>query len=289
MEIKRTFIKLLFGLATVAIIIACKNPSLNTGTDLDTGANLNKGTEYPVTYDLNGGSGATVPTDSEVYAAGQDVTAAAKPVGLTHPAGKSFAGWNTQANGSGTDVAAGGTISMPNGDLTLYAKWVDSTYSVAYDLNGGSGATVPTDSGAYAAGQDVTAAAKPEGLTHPAGKSFDGWNTQADGSGTDVAAGGTISMPSGGLTLYAQWVVKYSVTYDLNGGSGATVPTDSVVYAAGQDVTAAAKPVGLAAPSAGKSFAGWNTRSNGKGDDVAPGGTISMSKGGLTLYAKWTG
>ncbi|VDA99529.1 hypothetical protein S1OALGB6SA_598, partial [Olavius algarvensis spirochete endosymbiont] len=76
-----------------------------------------------------------------------------------------------------------------------------------------------------------------------------------------VAAGGTISMPSGGLTLYAQWVVKYSVTYDLNGGSGATVPTDSVVYAAGQDVTAAVKPGGLTHP-AGKSFDGWNTQAD---------------------------
>ena len=238
---------------------------------------------YTVTYSLNGGTG-TVPTDDNTYTVGQDVTAAAEPVGLTHPTGKRSVGWNTKADGSGTDVAAGGTIAMISGGLTLYAKWV-STYTVTYHANGGSG-TVPTDTNTYTSGASVTAAAEPVGLTHPAGKRFVGWNTRADGSGTDVAAGtGTIAMPSGGLTLYVQWVITYTVTYNLNGGTG-TAPTDGNRYVSGEEVRAKAAPAGLTTP-ADKTFDGWNTRADGSGTDAAAGGTIAMISGGLTLYAKW--
>ena len=73
-------------------------------------------------------------------------------------------------------------------------------------LNGGTGAIAPIDSDTYIARQPVRAAAAPAGLTAPDDKTFDGWNTRPDGSGTDVAAGtGTINMYEGGLTLYAKW------------------------------------------------------------------------------------
>jgi len=90
---------------------------------------------------------------------------------------------------------------MPDGASKLAAK----TYSVTYDLNGGTGATAPTDADTYTVGQGVTAKAAPTGLVPPTGKTFDGWNTQADGSGTDAAAGRSTYMRSGGLMLYAQW------------------------------------------------------------------------------------
>ncbi|VDA99773.1 hypothetical protein S1OALGB6SA_846, partial [Olavius algarvensis spirochete endosymbiont] len=54
---------------------------------------------------------------------------------------------------------------MPDGASKLAAK----TYSVTYDLNGGSG-TVPTDTDTYTSGQSVTAKAAPTGLVPPTGK-----------------------------------------------------------------------------------------------------------------------
>ena len=277
----KSFALFLFGLAAAAIVIGCKNPSSGTGTDT---------TPYTVTYNLNGGTG-TVPTDANTYTVGQDVTAAAAPTGLSPPAvDKKFAGWNTKADGSGTDAAVGGTIAMPSEDMTLYAKWVDA-YTVTYNLNGGTGATAPTDSDRYASGDSVTAAAAPAGLTAPADKRFAGWNTENDGSGTDAAAGGTITMPSEDMTLYAKWVdITYTVTYNLNGGTGATAPIDTNTYTAGQVVTAAVAPTGLVPPT-GKTFDGWNTEADGSGTDVTAGGTgtIAMpSGGGLILYAKWS-
>jgi len=107
----KSFALFLFGLAVATIVIGCKNPSSGTGTDT---------TPYTVTYDANGGSG-TVPTDLNTYTVGQIVTAKTMG-GLTPPPGTTFAGWNTQVIG-GTEVPAGGTIAMPSGGLTLYARW----------------------------------------------------------------------------------------------------------------------------------------------------------------------
>jgi len=240
---------------------------------------------YSVTYNLNGGRG-TAPSDSNTYRVNQDVTVAAQPAGVRPPADKRFGGWNTQADGGGTDVAAGGTTRMISGGLTLYAKWIDRTYSVTYNLNGGRG-TAPSDSNTYRVNQDVTAA-QPAGVRPPADKRFGGWNTQADGGGTDVAAGGTIRMISGGLTLYAKWIDRtYSVTYNLNGGRG-TAPSDSNTYRVNQDVTAAALPAGVTGPAGRTTFGGWNTQADGGGTDVAAGGITRMVSGGLTLYAKWS-
>jgi len=74
--------------AAATVVIGCKNSSSGTGTDTAL-------TRYSVTYHGVGGGG-TVPTDANTYTVGQTVTAAAAPAGLTAPADKAFAGWNTQ-------------------------------------------------------------------------------------------------------------------------------------------------------------------------------------------------
>jgi uncharacterized repeat protein (TIGR02543 family) len=38
--------------------------------------------------------------------------------------GFTFSGWNTAADGSGTNYAAGATYNGSSGSLILYAKWV---------------------------------------------------------------------------------------------------------------------------------------------------------------------
>lgn len=77
-------------------------------------------------------------------------------------------------------------------------------FAVKYDKNGGSGNAM-TD-GAYFADETATVAANT--YTAPASKTFDSWNTKADGSGTEYAAAATLTMPAGDLTLYAQWVAS---------------------------------------------------------------------------------
>ena len=86
---------------------------------------------YTITYNANatqhqdGVTSGSVPATS-THAAGASVTVAANSGNLARQ-GFTFAGWNTLANGSGTNYAAGsGTITI-NANTPLYAKWTIPT------------------------------------------------------------------------------------------------------------------------------------------------------------------
>jgi uncharacterized repeat protein (TIGR02543 family) len=83
-----------------------------------------------VTYDGNGGTGGSVPTDGNPYVAGATVTVLGNTGSLVKT-GYTFAGWNTAANGSGTSYVGGATFAMGSGDVTLYAKWTLTVTSYA--------------------------------------------------------------------------------------------------------------------------------------------------------------
>lgn len=96
-------------------------------------------------------------------------------------------------------------------------------YTVSYNANGGDGApSAQTKDG----GIDLTLSS-----TVPTrdGYTFTGWNTAADGSGTDYAAGATYSA-NADVTLYAQWTPTYTATFaDGNDNTGWTIaPTSDV-------------------------------------------------------------
>lgn len=78
--------------------------------------------QYQVIYDGNGATSGTAPVDSNSpYAAGSTVTVLGNTGSLAKTS-KTFAGWNTAADGSGTDYAAAATFTI-NAAITLYAKW----------------------------------------------------------------------------------------------------------------------------------------------------------------------
>ncbi|MEI7027547.1 S-layer homology domain-containing protein [Paenibacillus sp. y28] len=78
-----------------------------------------------VTYDGNGSDSGVTPTDSSSYE--QGVTASVYGnTGSLAKNGYTFAGWNTQADGTGIDYAAGTTFQMGTADVMLYAKWLSA-------------------------------------------------------------------------------------------------------------------------------------------------------------------
>ena len=77
---------------------------------------------YRVTYDSNGATSGTVPTDSTAYQSGTTVTVKANSGSLSKT-GYTFGGWNTLANGTGTNYEAGTGQFTITGHTTLYAKW----------------------------------------------------------------------------------------------------------------------------------------------------------------------
>lgn len=80
---------------------------------------------YSVTYDGNGATSGTVPTDDTAYTSGQSVTVLGNTGNLAKPS-YAFGGWNTQADGNGTTYAANETFSIA-ANTTLYAKWNTKT------------------------------------------------------------------------------------------------------------------------------------------------------------------
>lgn len=82
-------------------------------------------TKYTVTYNANGATSGTVPTDSNQYENNATVTVLGNTGNLAKT-GYVWSGWNTADDGSGTDRAAGATFSI-SADTTLYAKWTADT------------------------------------------------------------------------------------------------------------------------------------------------------------------
>ncbi|MDW7676571.1 MAG: InlB B-repeat-containing protein [Bacillota bacterium] len=242
---------------------------------------------YTVIYDGNGNDSGTAPVDSNSpYEADETVTVLGNSGDLLKT-GYTFAGWNTQADGNGTNYAAGDTFAMPSNNVTLYAKWTQNqTYTVNYNGNTNTGGTVPTDSNDYEAEDTVTVLGNPGSLVKT-GYTFAGWNTQADGNGTNYAAGDTFAMPSNNVTLYAKWTQNqtYTVNYNGNTNTGGTVPTDSNDYEAEDTVTVLGNPGSLV--KTGYTFAGWNTQVDGNGTNYAAGATFAMPANNVTLYAVW--
>jgi len=75
---------------------------------------------YAVTYYGNGNTGGSVP-DAQTKTYGVNLTLRTNVNSLTKT-GSTFAGWNTNSSGTGTDYATGATYSG-NAALDLYAKW----------------------------------------------------------------------------------------------------------------------------------------------------------------------
>jgi uncharacterized repeat protein (TIGR02543 family) len=74
-----------------------------------------------VTYYANGGTGSDISVETEnSYITGNSYTVENNTFTRTNYA---FIGWNTEADGSGTNYTAGASINLV-ADLTLYAQWV---------------------------------------------------------------------------------------------------------------------------------------------------------------------
>ncbi|TLS51730.1 hypothetical protein FE782_12495, partial [Paenibacillus antri] len=198
--------------------------------------------------------------------------------------GHTFAGWNTAADGSGTNYTAPASFTMGAADVTLYAKWTVNGYTVTYEVNGATSGSAPSVSN-HDYNTDVTVPGNSGGLVKT-GYTFAGWNTAADGGGTAYTTGDAFMIGAADVTLYAQWTINsYTVTYDGNGAESGSVPAvSSHMYDTA--VTVPGNPGGLT--KTGHTFAGWNTAVDGSGTNYAEAGSFTIGTADVTLYARWS-
>ena len=79
-----------------------------------------------------------------------------------------------------------------------------SGYTVQYHANDASFGRVPIDENEYPAGASVALLRNYGGLEKD-GHTFDGWNTEPDGTGVQYYIGESFTMPENNANLYAQW------------------------------------------------------------------------------------
>ncbi len=235
---------------------------------------------FKISYDFNGGeSGYAQNPESYTYGTGIEL--------LFEPtkADCEFVGW--LINGQGETVNSISTVQ--SGDIELVAQWKVATYSITYELYGGTMESGNPDS--YSYGTEVEIPVKPTRDNYI----FIGWNVGKNYFAADqkaVVESGT----SGNITVYADWqAVEYKITYDLSGGNegkqivnyvdkdGKTQTiemTNPTTYTYGEGNSGLIDPV-PADGSAYTNFLGWYL--NG----VKVDGISSTQSGDVTLVAKW--
>lgn len=240
-------------------------------------------TAHTVSYNGNGSTGGSAPTDSNTYVPNATVTVLGNTGSLTRT-GYVFSHWNTAANGTGTSYDADETFLMGSANVTLYAQWT-AVYSVTYNSNGATGGSAPIDSSSpYAASDTVTVLGNTGSLVRT-GYAFAGWNTASDGSGTGYNPDATFSMPSANMTLYAQWTASHTVTYNGNGNTEGSAPVDTDSYLPDASVDLASHG------SLGRNrytFLGWCLSADGSGTVYSETDTYTMGSANVTFYAIWT-
>jgi len=237
---------------------------------------------YTVTYNGNGHLGGAVPADqTKTY--NVSLTLQTNSGTLTKGT-DTFSGWNTAANGTGTNYAEGASYTL-NAGTTLYAKWTSaSDWSVSYLGNGNDGGSAP-------ASQTVTRGSALSLQTNSGnlsltGYSFTGWATQADGGGVSYLVS-QLETPTANLNLYAKWTIDtYTVTYNGNSNTSGVVPGNQTkTYNVSLTLSGNSGSPVLA--RIGHTFGGWNTASGGGGTSYAAGAAYTTNAA-ATLYAQWT-
>ena len=270
---------------------------------------------YAVTYNANGGSGASA-NQTKQYGINLTLT-----TGKPTRSGYTFVKWNTKSDGTGTSYSSGGTYSA-NAAVTLYAIWTANKFKITYNANGG---TITDSPHAWVSNNNDTYLFKINlnnsiiqrtgannttytdtwysvsynsafNLTNYTSVNISrigyhidaatAWNTQADGSGTSYnqdtdyawTTFGSLTTEITDITLYANWKPNpYPLNFNPNGGQCDTA-SKTVNYEQAYGT--------LPTPTRdGYTFDGWFTETSG-GTQVSASTTMQTIDG-TTVYAHW--
>lgn len=250
---------------------------------------------YKVTYESNGGSSDSMD-DSTNITYNTNFTPKANTFSKT---GHSFARWNTIANGTGDIWNAGEAKTwLYTENKTFYAQWNANSYTLTIRADN---ATIPAGPDWTGSGTTVTKTlsydAQYGNLPTPtrSGYNFKGWYTSSSG-GTPVSS---ITTMGTGATIYAQWTsAQYTVSYNMNGGSG-TAPATQTFYP-GQSITLSTiSAITKTKNNVTYTATGWNTQA-GENQSASTFFTSGYnpfneqsatfnSNNQLTLYVHWRG
>ena len=244
---------------------------------------------YTVTYLGNTNTGGSAPAPTTSYSGGTIVSILGNS-GTFTKTGYQFAGWNTAADGTGTNYVGGDAFTI-NANTTLYANWIIGGVRLVYNAGTGGSGTPPSSSGTfYTAFSEANVVGNTGSFTNSSGYTFGGWNTLANGTGTSYPAGSEYTMPGAGtVNLYAQWInpaISYTLTYNAGTGGSGSAPASPTTYSSNSSATILGNTGPFTNSDPNKIFYGWNTAADGTGTSYPVGSTITMNDN-KTLFAQW--
>ena len=215
----------------------------------------------------------------------------------------SITGWSTKPDGKGK-VFSNGTVNLKdlvsyaNGTdsdgstkITLYAVWSPKKYNIIYDLDGGTLSSAPKTY-TYSETKSVKI-----GTPKKAGYVFDKWVVPTALGCFDSASNTIMPKADRNIYLVATWKpIQYNVVFNPNSKTAQYISgptklegieyTESGAYM-DKDIAKYINP--------GYTFAGYNTKANGKGISLSKDlvyytfdGLSTKDGSTVTVYAQWT-
>ena len=201
--------------------------------------------------------------------------------------GRTYAGWDTEANGSGThydnQAEVKNLTTEDNGIVTLYAQWSINPFFINYDGNGATSGEMATTNCEY----DQSCILR-ENAFKKTGYHFIGWKYN-NNDYTDKADVTNI-IESGTITMVAQWAVNhYTIVFNINtddaNASGTMADMANLEYGTEYSLTA------NAFTRTGYNFDGWSTEVDGHSYSLTDAqlfrNLTTVDNDIVTLYAQW--
>ena len=225
-----------------------------------------QGISYTVAYDANANGGHLGTMANSAFTYGTTHNLRANTFTLARHA---FIGW---ARTAGEAVEFADEASVPDltaiagATVTLFARWTPA-YEVIF--NADSGVPAPALQMVVSGGR----VAEPAVMTRT-GYAFDGWYTDNNTFQNQWDfANNTVT---DNITLYAKWILAYTVTFNADGGQPA--PVQQIVPGGGKVTEPAAMS------KQGYTFGGWYREPALSNEWNFATDTVT---GNITLYAKW--
>lgn len=237
--------------------------------------------KYTIKFNSNGATGSM---DSIEMTYGETKVL---PTSTFSFSGRTYAGWDTEANGSGThyndQAEVKNLTTEDNGIVTLYAQWSINPFFINYDGNGATSGEMATTNCEY----DSECILR-ENAFKKTGYHLIGWkyNNNDYANKADV----TNIIESGTITMVAQWAVNhYTIVFNINtddaNASGTMADMANLEYGTEYSLTA------NAFTHTGYNFDGWSTEVDGHSYSLTDAqlfrNLTTVDNDIVTLYAQW--
>lgn len=166
------------------------------------------GANITITFNSNSPNSGSAPGTLSTFVGSPGVNLPTNSGNLVKN-GYRLAGWNTTDDGLGSPYALGASSIRFTSNQILYAHWTPATYTVIYSGNGNSAGSEPPVQ-TFTFGTTVNVRDNVGSLAK-AGYNFEGWNTAADGTGSNFAPAQSSVALSTDTVFFAQWARVASV------------------------------------------------------------------------------